>query len=80
MIKAALNRAYILQYGHILVNECGQSQYRDFIRKNIVVGWDNRDRLTGICDGESWKPTPHDALIGSYAASSVPSLMLLFPE
>lgn len=53
--------------------------YVAFIEKNINDGWANRDKTTGICDGEAWSVTPSGALIGSYAASSTPSLMLLFP-
>ena len=53
--------------------------YKAFIDKNITEGWSHRDPSTGICDGEAWSQTPADALISSYAASSTPSLMLLFP-
>lgn len=66
------------QYMALLINECGQRQYLPFIRRNIAEGWKNRDVSRNICDGESWAPTPEGSLIGSYAASSVPSLMLLF--
>lgn len=64
------------QYMKLLTDECGQRQYIPFLVKNIEQGWANRDKASGICDGESWKLTPADALIGSYAASSVPALML----
>ena len=37
---------------------------------------ENRDKARNICDGESWKPTTADRMIGSYAASSIPALML----
>lgn len=53
--------------------------YVAFIEKNIKEGWNNRAKTTGICDGVAWKPTPADALIGSYSASTTPALMLLFP-
>lgn len=66
------------QYMDILINDCGQKQYRDFIRKNITAGLGNRN-AKGICDGELGIITPDGTLIGSYAASSLPSLMLLFP-
>ena len=64
----------------ILINDCGQSQYIPFIRHNIAEGWANRDPERNICDGESWKPTTADNLIGSYAASSIPALMLACPR
>ncbi len=66
------------QYMDILINDCGQEQYRDFIQKNICAGLGNRNSA-GICDGELDVPTRDDVMIGSYAASSLPSLMLLFP-
>lgn len=40
----------------------------------------DRDRRRNIADGESWKETPSDSLVGSYSASTVPSMMLLFAE
>lgn len=67
------------QYMDILINECGQKQYRDFIDKNIKAGMRNRNSA-GVCDGELGIPTPDDQLIGSYAGSSLPALMLLFND
>lgn len=67
------------QYMDILINDCGQVQYREFIADNVRQGVSNRNGA-GICDGEMDKKTPDDVLVGSYAASSLPSLMLLFPE
>ncbi len=64
------------QYMKLLTDECGQSQYRDFIVKNIREGWANRDHERDICDGESWKKTTDENMIGSYSASSIPALML----
>lgn len=57
----------------ILVDECGQEQFRPFIEENIVNGWARRDPSRNICDGESWNQTPEGAVIGSYSASSIPS-------
>ena len=67
------------QYMDLLINDCGQEQYREFIEKNIAAGLQNRNSY-GICDGELGVPTPDGQLIGSYAASSLPALMLLFPS
>ncbi len=64
------------QYMKILTDECGQKQYLPFLRHNVELGWKNRDMATGLCDGEFAKATPSGSLIGSYAASSVPALML----
>lgn len=68
-----------VQYMKLLVDECGQEQFRPFIEKNIIEGWANRDPSRNICDGESWNATPEGDIIGSYTASGIPSLMLLFP-
>lgn len=67
------------QYMDLLINDCGQSQYKDFIQHNIKEGLKNRNNK-GICDGTLSQPTPSSANIGSYSASALPSLYLLFPE
>lgn len=64
------------QYMQLLTDDCQQSQFIAFNLHNISEGWKNRDTKHNICDGESWKPTPSNSLIGSYTASSIPSLML----
>lgn len=68
------------QYMRMLADEDSNTEkYTSFIEHNIEEGWKNRDISSGICDGEAWNATPSDTIIGSYAASSTPSLMLLFP-
>ena len=64
------------EYMKLLINDCGQHQYIPFMLRNIETGWKNRDKARNICDGESWKPTTADRMIGGYAASSIPALML----
>lgn len=64
------------QYMKLLIDDCGQTRYIPFITRNITQGWANRDKRD-ICDGESWKPTTGHPMIGSYAASSVPAMMLV---
>lgn len=78
-LEQGIYPAIWVQYMKLLVDSCGQEQYRPFIEKNIETGWANRNPQNDIADGEAWKSTPTDTLIGSYAASSTPSLMLLFP-
>lgn len=66
------------QYMRLLADAEGDtSRYTEFINRNIKEGWKNRN-ADGICDGQAWTHTPSDTLIGSYAASSTPALMLLF--
>ena len=69
-----------VQYMRMLADEPDSEKYTSFIKKNIDEGWKNHDVATGICDGEAWNVTPTDTIIGSYAASSTPALMLLFPS
>lgn len=70
-----------VQYMRMLADEAKDTdKYTSFITKNIEKGWKNRDIASGLCDGEAWNPTPADTVIGSYAASSTPALMLLFPD
>ena len=69
-----------VEYMKILIADCGQKQYLPFIRHNIAEGWKNRDPKRDICDGESWKLTTDSNMIGSYAASSIPALMLALPR
>ncbi|MDE7387527.1 MAG: glycoside hydrolase family 76 protein [Muribaculaceae bacterium] len=64
------------QYMSLLTDECGQKDYLPFLVRNIEAGWANRQAATDICDGEAWAVTPSDTIIGSYAASSTPALML----
>ena len=79
-LEQGIYPAIWIQYMDILVNECGQEQFRKFIERNIGYGWANRDKSRDIADGESWTSTIEGAEIGSYAASSIPSMMLLFPS
>ena len=65
------------EYMKILIRDCGMTKYMPFLEHNIAQGWANRDRKRNICDGESWKATDNSNVIGSYAASSVPALMLV---
>lgn len=75
-LEQGIYPAIWIEYMKLLTDNCGQEQYKQFILRNINEGWRNRDRSRDICDGESWKPTTGDRMIGSYAASSVPALML----
>lgn len=69
------------QYMKILIDDCGQRQCLPYIRRYAAEGWRHRLPVLGICDGESWKPTAPlgNVPLGSYSASTVPSLMLILP-
>lgn len=62
----------------LLIDDCGQRQYIPFIKNNAEKGWANRDPQTGVTDGQCWQPTDASKIIGSYAASSVPALYLIY--
>lgn len=79
-LEQGIYPAIWVQYMDILVNECGQEQFRKFIERNIGYGWSNRDKTRNISHGEIWKATIEGATIGSYTASATPALMLLFPK
>ncbi len=66
------------QYMKRLVEACGEEKYLPFIEKNMADGWKHRNAETSVCDGEAGRQTAADNVIGSYAASSTPALMLLF--
>lgn len=78
-IEQGIYTAIFAQYVAVLVYDCGQTQYLPFLKRNIEVGWSNRDKTRNICGGEYEKALPADAVVDSYTASGIPALMLLFP-
>lgn len=79
-LEQGIYPAIWVQYVRMLADaESDNNRYTEFISKNIQKGWGNRNDLN-ICDGEAWTITSTDTIIGSYAASSTPSLMLLFTQ
>ncbi|MDD3038286.1 glycoside hydrolase family 76 protein [Bacteroides sp.] len=78
-IEQGIYTAIFAQYMAMLVNDCGQIQYVPFLKRNIEVGWANRDKTRNVCGGRYWQVLPDGADIDSYSASGIPALMLLFP-
>lgn len=64
----------------MLVHDCGQSQYVQFLKNTIREGWTNRDESRNLCGGEYDIKINANDTIDSYSASGIPALMLLFCE
>ena len=77
-IEQGIYTAIFAEYIAMLVYDCGQTQYIPFLKRNIEVGWANRDKTRDVCRGEYHKKLLKDEVIDSYSASGIPALMLLF--
>lgn len=71
--------AILAQYLPILITECGQTQYLEYIERSINYGWQNRDKQRNLTNKYLEKVPSSTELISSYTASGVPALMLTFP-
>lgn len=78
-VEQGVYAAIFAQYMHMLVYDCGQTQYMTYIKRNLQRGWDKRDKTRGISNGNFRKDTAEDSQIDSYSASALPALMLMFP-
>ena len=78
-VEQGIYTAIFAEYMAMLVNDCGQTQYVPFLKRNINYGWANRDQTRNLCGGEYHKAQIEGATIDSYSASGIPALMLLFP-
>ena len=78
-VEQGIYTAIFAEYMAMLVNDCGQTQYLPFLKRNINYGWANRDQTRNLCGGEYHKAQIEGATIDSYSASGIPALMLLFP-
>lgn len=76
--EMGIYNAILAQYIPILITECGQEQYLEFIERSIEMGWKNRDsrNLTNKHLESKLKAT---APVSAYTAAGVPALMLTFP-
>ena len=78
-IEQGIYTTIFAQYAWLLIEKAQQHQYAPFIYKNIMMGWQNRDKKRNICSGEYHRTTTSEEVIDSYSASGIPALMLLFP-
>lgn len=76
--EKGIYNAILATYIPVLIEDCGQTQYTEFIERSIEYGWKNRDsrNLTN-----KYLESKLDASkpVSSYTASGVPALMLTFP-
>lgn len=78
-VEQGVYAAIFAQYLHMLVYDCGQTQYLTYVRRNLQYGWDRRDQTRGVSNGDFLKSTQEGSQIDSYSASALPALMLMFP-
>lgn len=78
-VEQGVYAAIFAQYMHMLVYDCGQTQYMTYVKRNLQRGWDRRDKTRGISNGNFLKVTEEGSQIDSYSASALPALMLMFP-
>lgn len=76
--EMGIYNSILAQYIPILIVDCGQEQYLDFIERSIETGWKNRDSR-GLTNKFLEKRLNASAPVSSYTASGVPALMLTFP-
>lgn len=68
--------AIFAEYMNMLVNDCHQTQFLQWIQRTIGCGWSHRDSR-GLT-GKDYNKAPASN-ISCYDASGIPALMLLFP-
>lgn len=77
--EQGIYNAILAQYLPILINDCGQTQYIEFIERSIEFGWKNRDKTRNLCN-KLLEKAPTTGALSAYTASGVPALMLTFPD
>lgn len=73
-IEQGIYAAIFAQYISPLIYDCGQSQYKNWLRYNINTAWKNRDKQRNITH-KNIKLSAPTGVIESYDASACPSLM-----
>ena len=74
-VEQGIYNAIFAEYSlGMLVNDCGQTQYVPFLKRNINYGWANRDQTRNLCGGEYHKAQIEGATIDSYSASGIPGI------
>lgn len=78
-VEQGVYAAIFAQYLHLLVYDCGQTQYMAYVKRNLQWAWNKRDQTRGISNGNFRVDTEEGSQIDSYSASGMPALMLMFP-
>lgn len=75
-IEQGIYTAIFAQYIAMLIKDCNQPQYADWLQHNIRTAWQNRDKNRNLTFKEADKPCP-TGNIEVYDASGCPALMQL---
>lgn len=67
--------AIFAQYMAMLVYDCGQTQFLDWMLRTVSHGWKNKNKMN--LTGKNYTSIP-DSPVSCYDASGIPALMLLF--
>ncbi|RQO75770.1 alpha-1,6-mannanase [Pedobacter sp. KBW06] len=73
-IEQGIYNAILAQYIIRLIEDGNQPKYESWIRHNIDLGWENRDKARGITYKEYNVPCPI-GIVESYDASGIPAFM-----
>lgn len=73
-IEQGIYAAIFAQYIALLIEEGNQPQYLDWLRRNIDMAWNNRDKSRNITFKDAVKPCP-TGVVEVYDASACPALM-----
>ena len=78
--EKGIYNAILAQYIPILINDCGQTQYTEYIERSINLGWKNRDKERNLTNKFLERAPLSTSPLSSYTASGIPALMLTFPN
>lgn len=78
--EMGIYNSILAQYIPILINDCGQTQYIEYIERSINFGWKNRDKERDLTNKYLEKAPSSIGPLSSYTASGIPALMLTFPN
>lgn len=73
-VEQGIYTAIFSQYISLLINDCGQTQFLDWMRKNIDAAWSNRREGENLTFVDAVRKCPQDA-IQAYDGSACPALM-----
>jgi len=73
-IEQGIYTAIFAQYVTMLINDCNQPQYSDWLRFNINTAWANRDRKRNLTFKDALIPCP-EGILEVYDASGCVALM-----
>lgn len=75
--EKGIYNAILATYVPLIIDKCGQTQYKEFIRKSVELGWKNRDSRD-LTNKFLEKKLNSTQVVSSYTASGVPALMLAY--